>query len=84
MCTTWLDPPDQGGDDHSTSPGVYLAALARGHRLGTWGENTGDNTAAEMRRCGDRVRALDLEGLFWMSGSDLGRGETPRSTTTPG
>ncbi|QJY49044.1 hypothetical protein [Pseudonocardia broussonetiae] len=72
VCSTWLDPPDQGADDGFTSPGVYLAGLARRHRLGVWGENTGGNDAAELRRCGDRVRDLGLEGMFWMGGEDLG------------
>lgn len=72
VCTTWLDPPDQGADQAYSSPGVYLASLARRHRLGVWGENTGDNDAEELRRCGQRVRELGLEGLFWMGGHSLG------------
>ena len=73
VCTTWLDPPDQGADDGFSSPGVYLASLARRNGLGMWGENTGDNDADEMRRCMERVRELGLEGLFWMGGNDLGK-----------
>jgi hypothetical protein len=72
VCTTWLDTPDQGSDDSLTSPGVYLSALARRKGVGVWGENTGDNSAAEMLRCMERVRNLGLEGLFWMSGRELG------------
>lgn len=73
VCTTWLDPPDQGADAGSTSPGVYLAALAGRHNVGVWAENTGNNSADDMRRCFERVGHLNLGGLFWMSGSDLGQ-----------
>ena len=71
-CTTWLDPPDQGSGAAFSSPGVYLATLTRRHGLPLWGENTGDNDEADMRRCIERVHSLDLEGLFWMSGRELG------------
>lgn len=72
VCTTWLDPEDQGQDDRSTSPGRFLAALARERGLRVWGENTGGNDADELRRCFERVRELDLAGLFWMGAAQLG------------
>ena len=72
VCSTWLDPPDQGRSDADVSPGVHLARLAHRHGLGAWGENTGDNDEAAMQRCLDRVDELGLEGLFWMGGATLG------------
>jgi hypothetical protein len=72
VCTTWLDPPDQGTDDGLVSPGVYLSRLARDNGVAVWGENTGDNSIADMSRCMERVRNLGLEGLFWMGESELG------------
>ena len=72
VCTTWLDPPDQGQDDAFRCPAAFLAPRAQRLGLGIWGENTGNNNAEEMRRCADRVRELGLEGLFWMDARDLG------------
>lgn len=74
VCSTWLDPEDQGDDPSWTSPARYLAGLAAPQGLGVWGENTGGNDAEELRRCLSRVRELPLRGLFWMGGSDLGVG----------
>jgi hypothetical protein len=37
-----------------------------------WGENTGDNTAEDLRRCVRRVHELGLRGMFWMGAEDLG------------
>lgn len=73
VCTTWLDPPDQGGDAHSMSPGRYLASLAEPFGMAVWGENTGGNDRSAMARCISRVVELDMAGLFWMSGADLGQ-----------
>jgi hypothetical protein len=72
VCTTWLDPPDQGKDADRVSPGRYLAALAAPLMLEVWGENTGGNDRADMSRCIRLVDELGMAGLFWMSGSDLG------------
>ncbi len=73
VCTTWLDPQDQGEDQDLLSPGRFLAGLAARHDLGVWGENTGGNTAEDLGRCARRVRDLDLRGLFWMGAPGLGR-----------
>lgn len=74
VVTTWLDTPDQGDDPQLTSPVRYLSGLAGPLGLEVWGENTGDNTADDLRRCLGLVDELDLGGLFWMSARTLGEG----------
>lgn len=69
--TTWLDAPDQGNGTQYLSPVRYLSLLAKPLGLRVAGENTGNNSASDMARCVQRVKALQLAGMMWMNASQL-------------
>ena len=67
---TWVDAHtgnDLDPDPAHWEPVHYLASLARENplHLAVWGENTGGNTAAEMRFSFEQVRRYHLAGLMW-------------------
>ncbi|MGY1914988.1 hypothetical protein [Blastococcus sp. SYSU DS0973] len=69
LCTTWLDAREET-TDLPTSPAAYLTQLGRQHGMAVWGENSGDDGAAEMNLCMRRIRDLRMAGLFWLDAKD--------------
>lgn len=70
LYTTWLnaDASADGGDDQRHwSPVKYLAHLAAGHpaRLRVMGENTGEDSAADLRTAMTQARTHHLLGVVW-------------------
>ena len=82
--TTWLDAPnDVPSSPSAKSPAIrlayedparYLSGLARAARLPMAGENTGPGSTKVLHTVLARARRLHLEGVMWMSASDLVRG----------
>jgi hypothetical protein len=71
--TTWLDMQDTGEGPTHWSPVHYLLSLAQPRGLPVAGENTGDNSPADLARVVALVRRLHLDGMMWMSEAQLSR-----------
>jgi hypothetical protein len=69
--TTWLDMQDTGDGPTRWSPVRYLLSLAQPRGLSVAGENTGDNSAADVARVVALVRSLHLDGMMWMNETQL-------------
>jgi hypothetical protein len=75
---TWIDTPEQFGDDASGdpsrwSPAHYLAFAAQRNplHLRIWGENTGHGDWATMELTFRRAKAFNIQGIVWAFESDL-------------
>ncbi len=76
--TTWLDADgffvnDASSDQTAWNPAHYLSTLASSNplHLTVWGENTGRNSQDDLTKCGQRVRAYNMGGMFWAFNADL-------------
>ncbi len=69
--TTWLDAPSHGSSLQDMSPAEYLHTLTVPLGLGLAGENTGQGTPASMALCLQRVRTLGMQGLMWMTATEM-------------
>ena len=89
---TWLDATLQNqdqSDDASAqearwSPARWLCHLAGQHplKLRVWGENTGHNNRAVMRRTFDRVKQFHLMGVMWAFEPELFAAPNPHHYAT--
>ena len=73
-----MDARTRASTTATPSPLRYLHSLARRDGLRLWGENTGDNSADDLRRCAALVDDLGMAGMFWMGADDLGDGDNAR------
>ncbi|MBM7568738.1 hypothetical protein JOC55_005729 [Paenibacillus sacheonensis] len=71
---TWTEQPGTGGTHNLESPLRYMAYLANVKGLRIAGENSGNNTAAQMAFIDKEARALNMTATFWMNESQFGTG----------
>jgi hypothetical protein len=72
--STWVDAPSEGSTVAEIPPIAYLVRLARQYGLPVAGENTGGGGRAALALSMERLGALRLNGVMYMSGPSIADG----------